>query len=120
MAYQDIDDYSYLGEGEKPSGVLLAMTAAPLILDAAIFLLTDGFSTHPHFPHFLYMIVTIALAIIAVVVSIFAYLLARDEEPEWGDVLPFKVVEGVNLASLLVALLFAFLIIYMYYLNPAK
>lgn len=118
--YDDYDyDYGYMGEGDKPSRVLLGLTAIPIALDALIFLLTDGFNTHPHYPHFIYMIVTIALAIIAVVSAIFAYMLARDEEPEWGDVLPFKIVEGVNIASLAVALLFAFLIIYMYYLYPA-
>jgi len=119
MAYDDGYGYGYMGEGEKPSKVLLGLTALPIVLDTLIFILTDGFNAHPHYPHFIYMIVTIALAVIAVVAAIFAYMLARDEEPEWGDVLPFKIVEGVNIASLAIAILFTILIVYMYYLYPA-
>ncbi len=121
MAYDDFEmDYGYMGEGDKPSGVLLALTAIPLLLDAAIYYLTDGFSVHPHFSHFIYMVVTLALAIIAGVAAVFAFLLAKDEEPEWGNQLPFKLVEGINMASLALTSLFIILLIYMYYLSPPK
>jgi len=103
-------------EEEGPSKVLLLMTAIPPIFLVAIFRLTDNFSTSPTLPPLYYKIMPLALTFFAIVVSIMGFLTARDEEPEWGSRLPFKVIEAVHLAYIAVSLLLASLVVTLYFL----
>lgn len=103
-------------EEEGPSKVLLLMTAIPPIFLVAIFRLTDNFSTNPTLPPLYYKIAPLALVFFTVIVSVMGFLTARDEEPEWGSRLPFKIIEAIHLAYIAVSLLLASLVVTLYFL----
>ena len=106
-----------LEEPVRPSLTLIVLTIAPLPLLIATVLLTEGFSISPSLPYTYSRVIPIVITIISMVIAIFAFNLARDEEPEWGPVLPFKVIEGVSIAYLIVGSLFAALIIMTYFIG---
>lgn len=99
-----------LEERKRPSSVLLAMTAAPAPLLLLVWYLTEGFSLKPSLPHLYSRVVPLVLAIFSIIVAIFTFNLARDEEPEWGPALPFKVIEGIAVAYIVLSTLFMLLV----------
>ncbi|WP_219731626.1 hypothetical protein [Infirmifilum uzonense] len=106
-----------MGEKVKPSTLLIIVTLIPLFLNVAIFIITDGFNVNPTTPPFLYMFGTLAMAVIAVLASIIGFTMARDEEPEWGSKIPFKVIEAMNVFSILLSIVFALLVVLIYFLK---
>ncbi|MEZ0345991.1 MAG: hypothetical protein ABWK01_05530 [Infirmifilum sp.] len=112
MAWSD-----YMGETVKPSLLLIIVTIIPLFLNIGIFIVTDGFNVKPTYPPFLYMFGTLVMAVLAVVTAIIGFTMARDEEPEWGSKVTFKAIEGVNVFSILLSIVFALLIVLMYFLK---
>lgn len=109
-----------MSEQERPSVIVIVSTVIPFALLATVWLLTHGFSENPPYPPFFSKILPLALTVIAVLTSIFAYNLARDEEPEWGAELrirlQYKVLEGAAIACVTVSLVFAILILIIYFL----
>ncbi len=103
-------------EKERPSTALIILTIIPLIILVAVILLTDSFNAHPHMPPFYYAILTLILLGLSLVTSFFAFFLARDEEPEWGSKLPFKVIQGLAISFAVLSAVFIVLIIFIYYL----
>jgi len=106
-------------ERAAPSAVLIALTLLPLALLVAVWLLTGGFSEKPPLSPFYSKILPLALVAVAAIASIFAYSLARDEEPEWGTSaqrVVFKAIEGALLAYLLLSAIFAALLLLTYFL----
>lgn len=103
-------------EEEGPSGVLLIMTAIPPFLIAAIFWLTENFSVKPSLPPLFYKILPLLLVFIAILVAFMGYTTAKDEEPEWGSRLPFKVIEALHLAYVAISVLLAVLVVTLYFL----
>jgi len=108
-----------MGEKTKPSTLLVVVTFIPLFLNAGIFVITEGFNVNPHSSPLLYAIGSLILAAIAVLAAIIGLTMARDEEPEWGSKLPFKVIEGVNIFSILLSVMFALLVLLVYFLKGA-
>ncbi len=109
--------YDYMGERAKPSGALVALLVIPWALLVSVYALTEGFNVRPSTPPYLYLFVSPALAVIAIVVSVMGYLLAKDEEPEWGPRTIFKAIEAAEVASILLAVLLLALIAVTYYLR---
>jgi len=105
------------GKKAKPSTALLVLTLLPWFLLVAVVIATNGFSVHPSTPPYVYLFVSPALAVIAIVVALMGYFLARDEEPEWGSRVVFKAIEAAELASILVAVLILALIAITYFLS---
>lgn len=109
-----------MGEQGGPSIALLALTVAPLALLVASWMLTGGFSETPPFAPLFSRILPLASTAVAALLSIFAYNLARDEEPEWGgglqQRLAFKAIEGAALAYIALSVVFALLLLSMYFL----
>lgn len=105
-----------LEERKRPSYVLLAMAIAPAPLLLLIWHLTEGFSLKPSLPHLYSRITPMVLAILSIVVAVFTFNLARDEEPEWGPALPFKVIEGAAVAYIVLAVIFLLLIASTYFM----
>ncbi|RLF05032.1 MAG: hypothetical protein DRK00_05390 [Thermoprotei archaeon] len=105
-----------LEERKRPSSVLLAMTIAPAPLLLLIWFLTEGFSLRPSLPHIFSKIAPMVLAILSIIIAIFTFNLAKDEEPEWGPALPFKVIEGAAIAYVVLAVIFLLLIASTYFL----
>jgi len=105
---------------ERPSGALVALASLPLAMLAASWFLTGGFSEKPPLPPFYSKIVPLVLLVVAIITSIFAYNLARDEEPEWGAGLgarvAFKAIEGASLGYIVIAALFIALLLFVYFL----
>lgn len=112
------DDYysDYMEERTRPSGVLIALTAIPILFDVTTYIVTGGFNTHPPFPPIVYAIATLIILVLAIVSAIFAYLLSKDEEPEWGSKIPYKIIQAINVATIIVAITFIVLIIFAYWL----
>uniref|UniRef100_A0A7C3WW36 Uncharacterized protein n=1 Tax=Thermofilum pendens TaxID=2269 RepID=A0A7C3WW36_THEPE len=109
--------WDYMGERVKPSTALLVLTLLPWFLLVAVIMATGGFNVHPNTPPYVYLFVSPALTIIAIAVALMGYFLARDEEPEWGSRLTFKIIEATELASILVAAFFLGLIVITYFLG---
>lgn len=109
--------YDYMGEKARPSTALMVLVLIPWVLLTLVYILTEGFNVHPSTPPYLYLFASPALAVIAIVVSVMGYLLARDEEPEWGPRVIFKAVEAAEVASMLLAALLLVLIAVTYYLR---
>ncbi|MFZ8855163.1 MAG: hypothetical protein ACO2OQ_03250 [Thermofilaceae archaeon] len=111
--------WDYMGERARPSTALLVLTLLPWFLLVSVVVVTNGFNIHPSTPPYIYLFVSPALAIIAIVVALMGYILARDEEPEWGSrsSLVFKAIEAAELASILVAVLVLGLIAITYFLR---
>lgn len=116
--YGEEDYYTdYMGENVRPSLPLLLLTFIPLIFEAITFFVTNGFSVHPTFPPIVYAIGTLMILVIAIVLSVFAFMLSKDEEPEWGSKLPFKIIQALNLSSIVISLVFIIMIVFVYYLK---
>jgi len=113
----EVSKWDYMGERAKPSTALLVLTLLPWFLLVAVVMMTNGFNIHPSTPPYIYLFVSPALTIIAIVVAVMGYILAKDEEPEWGSRLVFKAIEAAELASILVAALFLGLIAVTYFLS---
>lgn len=107
----------YMGEKTRPSNALLILTFLPWVFFTAIFMITEGFNLRPSTPPYLYLFASPALAVIAIVVAVMGYLLAKDEEPEWGSRTIFKAIQAINLASILLAFLVLSLIVISYYIR---
>jgi len=114
-----VGKWDYMGERARPSTALLVLTLLPWFLLVSVVVVTNGFNIHPSTPPYIYLFVSPALAIIAIVVALMGYILARDEEPEWGSrsSLVFKAIEAAELASILVAVLVLGLIAITYFLR---
>ena len=102
-------------EERMPSRELIALTIAPLIPLALIWTLTEGFSENPSLPPILSTVLPLALSLISAVVALFAFNLAKDEEPEWGPVLPFKLIEGLTVVYIVLSLLFFAIIVFIHF-----
>jgi hypothetical protein len=113
----EVGKWDYMGERARPSTALLVLTLLPWFLLVSVVVVTNGFNVHPSTPPYVYLFVSPALAIIAIVVALMGYILARDEEPEWGSRLVFKAIEAAELASILVAVLVLGLIAITYFLR---
>jgi len=101
---------------ERPSGALIALTITPALLLLLVVFTTEGFNLTPSLPFFFSRILPLILSVLAIITGVFTYNLARDEEPEWGEALIFKAVEGVAIAYIMVGIIFITLILYTYFL----
>ncbi len=106
-----------MGEKVKPSTLLIVVTFIPLFLNAGIFIITEGFNITPHSPPLVYTIGSLALAVMAILAAVIGYTMAKDEEPEWGSKLPFKVIQGVNIFSILLSVMLALLVVLVYFMK---
>lgn len=102
---------------EKPSKALVFLASVPAILLALIWFLTDGFNVRPSLPYFFSRALPLALAVITAAVALLAYGTAKDEEPEWGKSLIFKVIEGAALVYVALAALFSAMIVFTYFVT---
>ncbi|MEM0087390.1 MAG: hypothetical protein QXS92_02325 [Thermofilum sp.] len=107
----------YLGEAARPSNALKLLAIMPWIFLAATYFITEGFNVRPTTPPYLYLFASPALAVLAIVVAVMGYLLAKDEEPEWGSRIAFKAIQAAELASILSAVLVLVIIAVTYYLR---
>lgn len=102
---------------QPPSKILTALSVAPLIPLLIAWILTEGFSTNPSLPPFFSKILPLLFSLISALLAFFAYNAARDEEPEWGGGLVFKLIEGLALGYILLAFIFITLIIITYFIK---
>lgn len=107
----------YMGEKTRPSNALMILTILPWTFLASTYFITEGFNINPSTSPYLYLFASPALAVIAVVVAVMGYLLAKDEEPEWGSKFVFKVIQATELASILAAVSVLLIIVMTYYLR---
>ncbi len=103
-------------EEEGPSPILIVMTVIPPIMLGLTFVLTDNFSVKPSLPFFFSKILPLVLLLVATAIAVMGYFTAKDEEPEWGPELPFKVIEALHLAYIAASLILATLVILLYFL----
>lgn len=101
----------------KPSKLLIALTLAPIVPLALSWVLTEGFSASPSLGPLLSRALPLVLLLVAVFLARIAYTVARDEEPEWGPVWPFKLIEGIAISYAAVAVLFLALVVLTYFLR---
>jgi len=104
-------------ETRLPSKTLTALAVVPLIPLLLVWVLTEGFSANPSLPPFFSKILPLLLSLISMLSAVFAYNAARDEEPEWGGGLLFKLIEGLSWGYILLALIFTALIITIYFVK---
>ena len=105
-------------ERKYPSLFTIFLMILPLVFIAITFTLTDYFSVNPTtYPPPFNSIVPLILLIIGIISAAVSYTTARDEEPEWGSQLPFKIVEGVDIASVILSMMFIVLIVTMYFMK---
>ncbi|AGT35436.1 MAG: hypothetical protein QW360_00105 [Thermofilum sp.] len=110
----------YMGEKTKPSKTLLIVTFIPIILNVLVFIVTDGFNVHPHLTSpFIYLIGSFVMLVIATFVAFIGYTMAKDEEPEWGSKLQFKIIQALNLLWVLLSIVFALMLVFVYLLRVA-
>jgi hypothetical protein len=102
-------------ETQLPSKILTALTLAPLLPLLATWVLTEGFSKSPTLPPFFSKILPLILTLLSAVLAFFAYNAAKDEEPEWGESLVFKLVEGLALGFILLSIIFAAMVAVTYF-----
>lgn len=107
----------YMGEKIKPSMLLYIVSLIPLFLNLGVFIITSGFNVNPETPPFVYMFGSLVMTAIAIVAALIGFTMARDEEPEWGSKLAFKLIEGLNVFSVMLSIVFALLIILIYFLR---
>ncbi|MEM0010401.1 MAG: hypothetical protein QXP94_04645 [Thermofilaceae archaeon] len=109
-----------MSEREGPSAILVVITVVAFAFLAIVWVLTSGFSENPPYPPLISRILPLTLTAAAVLASIFAYNLAKDEEPEWsvklGQRLQYKVIEGAAIACIILSLVFTVLIVTTYFL----
>lgn len=104
-------------ERKTPSSVALALTIIPAVLICAIFYLTDWLSESPtRVPPPYSTILPLFLAFTSALLAGMAYFTTRDEEPEWEPLLLFKLVEGIDIALVILSLLLAVLVALFYFL----
>ena len=103
-------------ERRKPSTILIILSLIPPILIFSVFMLTDWFNVKPRLPMMFYAILPLILMVISTLISALSYLTAKDEEPEWGTVLPYKIIEGVNLAYAVISVMLIALVVVMYFI----
>ena len=104
-------------EEEGPSKTLIILAILPPVLLFIIYHLVEGFTTKPKSPPFMHAILPLILAILSVVFSVFGFFAAKDEEPEWGSALPYKSVEALSIGYILISLVFAGLVVILYFLG---
>lgn len=107
----------YMGEKAKPSNALIILAIMPWAFLVATYVLTEGFNVKPFTPPYLYLFASPALAVFAMLTAIMGYLLAKDEEPEWGSRTIFKAIQAAELASILLAILVLVIIVMTYYIR---
>ena len=91
-------------EKKFPGLLTLALMVVPVLMIIATFILTDYFSVNPTtYPPPFNSIVPLILLVIAIISAAVSYTTAKDEEPEWGPQLPFKIVEGIDIAIIAVS-----------------
>lgn len=103
-------------ERTRPSIVLVILSLIPLALIFSVFHLTEFFSVKPSLPPFYHALLPLFILAMSAIISVFSYFTARDEEPEWGPVLPFKVIEGVSISYIVTSIVLASLVVVMYFL----
>jgi len=101
-------------ERKRPSLISLIMVIIPPIIIYTVFYLTEGFSAQPNRPQFHYSILPLILMVISIVISVMNFLLTRDEEPEWGSVFLFKLIEGLDIAYITMSVLIIVLVVLFY------
>jgi hypothetical protein len=104
-------------ETQLPSKVLTALSVVPLVPLLAAWALTEGFNTNPSLPPFFSKILPLLLSLVSAILALFAYNAARDEEPEWGGGLVFKLIEGLSLGYILLAAIFVAMILFTYFVK---
>ncbi|MHB9303240.1 hypothetical protein [Thermofilum pendens] len=110
----------YMGEKTKPSKLLIVVTMIPVLLDGAVWMVTEGFNVKPRFfPPLVYAVGSLVMLVLAVFVSFIGYTMSKDEEPEWGSKLPFKLIQALNILWVLVSVMFALLVVFIYFMRIA-
>jgi len=104
-------------EEEGPSKTLILLTIIPPVIFYAVFRLTDNFSVEPKLPVLYHAIVPLILLLMSLVASFMGYTAARDEEPEWGWRLPYKVLQALHIGYLFIALILVVFVVTMYFLR---
>ena len=104
-------------EPSRPSILLITLSLLPIPLIISVFYLTDNFSLKPHLPPLYHAIAPAFLLVFSIALSVFAFITAKDEEPEWGPVLPFKVIEGACLSYIVISAILLALVVLRYFLR---
>lgn len=95
----------------------MALMFIPIAMIAATFILTDYFSVNPTtYPPPFNSIVPLVLLIMAIISAAVSYITAKDEEPEWGPQLPFKIVEAIDVAIIVLSIMLVVLLITFYFI----
>ena len=104
-------------EKKFPGALTLTLMFVPVALIAATFILTDYFSVNPTtYPPPFNSIVPLILLVVAIISAAISYITAKDEEPEWGPQLPFKIVEAIDIAIIVLSIMLIVLLITIYFI----
>jgi len=115
-------------EAARPSSVAILLSVLPVLMLLAMLWLT-GFPEQPFsreppvrlrigtyelHPTLQGFIIPLVLNALAAFTSLLAFTTLKDEEPGWGPVLPFRVLESLNLVTLLLSIFSTVMLIFVF------
>ena len=117
-AFRAIKMADYMYENAKPSMFLLIVTFIPILLIVLVFIVTDGFNVHPRLASpLIYLVGSFVMLVFAIFVAFIGYTTGKDEEPEWGNKLQFKIIQALNILWILLSIVFALMLVLVYLLQ---